>query len=246
MAGVALVAQGQPPVPGEPGDGALDDPAVPAQFLAGFDSFTGDAGGDAPVAEPSAQVSLVIGLVRMELGRPAAARAAARADGRDSPDQGFKGESVVDVGGGSRDGQREAAAVGQDVDLRAGLAPVNRAGTGQGAPFLARTQAASTMARDQSIRPWEPSSSRTARWIRGQAPALVHWAKRRCAVWNGTPKEGGRSRQAQPLVSTYTIAVNTWRSGKGAVPPPWGRGRNCGRCGCTSSQSSSGTSRIDN
>src|SRR6185437_15353951 len=65
VAGVALVAQGQPPVPGEPGDGALDDPAVPAQFLAGFDSFTGDAGGDAPVAEPSAQVSLVIGLVRI-------------------------------------------------------------------------------------------------------------------------------------------------------------------------------------
>ena len=54
-------------------------------------------------------------------------------------------------------------------------------------------------------------------------PALVHQAKRRCAVWNGTPDEGGRSRHAHPLVSTYTIAVNTWRSGSGAVPPPRGR-----------------------
>jgi hypothetical protein len=102
------------------------------------------------------------------------------------------------------------------------------------------------MARDQSMSPWLPSSSSTARRSRGQTPALVHWAKRRCAVWNGTPNDGGRSRHAHPLVSTYTIAVNTCRSGSGAVPPPCGRGRNCGRCGCTSSHSSSGTSRNDN
>jgi hypothetical protein len=80
----------------------------------------------------------------------------------------------------------------------------------------------------------------------GKAPHLVHRVKRRCAVWNGTPNEGGRSRQAHPLASTYTIAVNTWRSGSGAVPPPWGRGRNCGRCGWARSHSSSGTSRNDN
>jgi hypothetical protein len=60
------------------------------------------------------------------------------------------------------------------------------------------------------------------------------------------PNEDGRSRQAHPLVSTYTITVNTWRSGSGAVPPPWGRGRNFGRCGWTRSRRSSGTSRNDN
>ncbi len=32
---------------------------------------------------------------------------------------------------------------------------------------------------------------------------------RLCAVWNGTPNEGGH---AQPLVSTYTIAANTARA----------------------------------
>jgi hypothetical protein len=102
------------------------------------------------------------------------------------------------------------------------------------------------MKRDQSMSPWLPSSSRMARCSRGQTPALVHWVKRRCAVWNGTPNEGGRSRHAHPLVSTYTIAVNTWRSGSGAVPPPCGRGRNRGRCGWTRTHSSSGTSRNDN
>ena len=34
------------------------------------------------------------------------------------------------------------------------------------------------------------------------------------------PNVGGRCRQAQPLVSTYTTAVNTARSSRGAVPPP--------------------------
>ena len=71
--------------------------------------------------------------------------------------------------------------------------------------------------------PWLPSSSSTARCSLGHTPAVVHWLNRRCAVWNGTSNEGGRSRQAHPLVSTYTIAVNTWRSGSGAVPPPWAR-----------------------
>jgi hypothetical protein len=72
------------------------------------------------------------------------------------------------------------------------------------------------MARDQSMRPWLHG---TARWIPGPGPCLPHWAKRRGVVWNGTPNEGGRSRHAHPLVSTYTIAVNAWRSASGGVPP---------------------------
>jgi hypothetical protein len=70
--------------------------------------------------------------------------------------------------------------------------------------------------------------------------------KRRCAVWNGTPNEGGKSRHEHPLVSTYTIAVNTERAGNGAVPPPCGRDRNSGTNGSTNAHSSSGTNRIDN
>jgi hypothetical protein len=132
------------------------------------------------------------------------------------------------------------------VDLRAGLAPVDGAGAGQGSPFLARTQAPSTIARLQSMTPWLPSSSSTAWCTRRQSPALVHWLKRRCAVWNGTPNDGGRSRHAQPLVSTYTIAVNTARASTGAVPPPYGRGRNSGINGSTSAHNSSGTNRSDN
>lgn len=42
------------------------------------------------------------------------------------------------------------------------------------------------------------------------------------------PNDGGRSRQAHPLVRTYTIAVNTARAHIGAVPSPCGRGWNTG------------------
>ena len=59
----------------------------------------------------------------------------------------------------------------------------------------------------------------------------------------GRGAERGRCRQAQPLVRTYTTAVNTALSSHGAVPPPCGRAANDGSNGATSSQSSSGTSR---
>src|SRR5690606_26684806 len=90
------------------------------------------------------------------------------------------------------------------------------------------------------------TSSSTAWCSLRHSPASVHWLKRRCAVWNGTPNEGGRSRHAHPLVSTYTIAVNTERAGNGAVPPPCGRGVNSGINGSASAHNSSGTNRNDN
>lgn len=79
-------------------------------------------------------------------------------------------------------------------------------------PFLALAEAPSRTAGDQSMRPWLPSSSSTAWCIRRQSPASVYSVKVRCAVGAVTPNDGGRCRQAQPLVSTNTIAVNTARA----------------------------------
>jgi hypothetical protein len=52
VAGFAFVADGEAPVSGEPGDRAFDDPAVPAEFLSGFDALAGDARDDPALAEP--------------------------------------------------------------------------------------------------------------------------------------------------------------------------------------------------
>ena len=59
-----------------------------------------------------------------------------------------------------------------------------------------------------------------------------------------TPSDGGSRRHAHPLVSTYTIAVNTARASAGARPPPCGRGENGGTSGSTITQNSSGTNRL--
>ena len=136
--------------------------------------------------------------------------------------------------------------IGQDVNLRAGFAAVDRARPGQRSPFFARTDAASITARDQSIKPRPPSSSSTARCNRRQSPASVHTVNRRCAVGTLTPNEGGSIRHAQLLVSTNTTAVNTARSSIGAVPPPCGRGLNSGNNGSARAHNSSGTRRFDN
>lgn len=125
------------------------------------------------------------------------------------------------------------------------LAPIDRIRPGQRTPFLARTDAASTIADDQSSSPRAPSSSNTARCSLRHNPASVHTANRRCAVAGETPNDSGRNRHAHPLVSTYTTAVNTARSSTGAVPPPCGRDANPGSNGAASSHSSSGTSRRD-
>src|SRR5437764_3161018 len=182
----------------------------------------------------------------MQVGGPATTWAAPGLDRGDRHDQGFESVHVVGARSGDRDRNWQPGAIGQGVDLRAGLASVDGAGTSQWPPFLARTQALSTIARLQSMRPRLPSSSSTAWCNRRQSPSLVHALKRRCAVWNGTPNDGGRSRQAQPLVSTYTTAVKTARPSSGAVPPPCGRGSNAGINGSTNAHNSSGTSRNDN
>ena len=120
----------------------------------------------------------------------------------------------------------------------AGFGPVS------GPPFLARTLAASMIAHDQSTSPAAPWASSTARCSFGHSPAPVQSWNRRCAVGTETPNEGGRCRHAHPVVSTYTIAVNTARSGTAATPPPCGLVANkAGSNGWVSAHSSSGTSR---
>lgn len=131
------------------------------------------------------------------------------------------------------------------MQFAAFLATIDRIRSGQRAPLLARTDAASTIADDQSRSPLAPSSSSTARCSLRHNPASVHTLNRRCAVAGETPKDSGKCRQVHPLVSTYTTAANTARSSTGSVPPPCGRETNFGINGANSSHSSSGTSRRD-
>src|SRR5512142_3350664 len=66
-------------------------------------------GKDPALAKPAPQVVVVVALVRMELGRPAAAWAVPGPDRRDRPDQRLQGLAVVGVGGGDGDGEGRPA-----------------------------------------------------------------------------------------------------------------------------------------
>ena len=245
MGALLLVPDGEPAVAEQPGDRPLDLPAVPAEPLARLDPRTRDARDDPSLSQPGKVFGGEVRLVRAEFDGPTPPWSASGADGGYASDQRLEGQTVVGVRTGHGDGEWDALGLGQYVQLAALLAAIDRVRPGQGAPFLARTEAASTIAEAQSSSPRAPSSSRTALWSRRHSPIRVHAVNRRWAVAGETPNVSGRCRQAQPLVSTYTIAVNTARSSQGAVPPPCGRELNDGSNGATSSHRPSGTSRRD-
>src|SRR4051812_4539836 len=140
----ALVAQGQPAVAAQPGQRALDHPTVPAQLLAALHSAAGNPRSDPPRAQPGPQMLIVIALVRVQLARPAPPAPTPGADRRNGLHLRDEHGAVMGVGGADRHRQRQSAAVGEHVQLGAGLAAIDRVRAGQRAPFLARTLAAST------------------------------------------------------------------------------------------------------
>src|SRR5512135_3556211 len=65
----AVVAQAETLVTEQPGDGAFDHPAAPAEPAMGLDAAAGDAGEDAAAAQIGAAAGEVVGLVGVQLGR---------------------------------------------------------------------------------------------------------------------------------------------------------------------------------
>ncbi|MDF9803558.1 hypothetical protein M2436_002105 [Streptomyces sp. HB372] len=96
------------------------------------------------------------------------------ADGGYPEDQRLERLTVMEVRPRYCDGQRQPLGLGQHVQFAALLAAINRTGAGQRAPLFARTDAASTIADDQSSSPLAPSSSNTARCSLRHNPASVH------------------------------------------------------------------------
>ena len=137
----------------DPGEAAFDDPAPAAESGAVLGLASGDAGGDAALAEAAAVFLVVVAAVGNEQVGPAAGPAGAPADGRDTVEQRLELGDVVAVGARQDPGQRDAARVDEEVVLGARTAAVDRARARRGAPFLACTWLESAIARLQSSAP---------------------------------------------------------------------------------------------
>lgn len=129
---------------------ALDDPATgttalaPPRFLAAPTKMQSDTA----ARDLARGIVVVIAFVEAEV--PRSTRSARRTE-RNSVECFAREPLVVDVGAGQRDGDGDAATVGEDVTFRAKLSTICRIGTGEAPPLGAFTEALSREHQFQSI-----------------------------------------------------------------------------------------------
>ena len=121
----------------EPGEGALDDPAVAAQAGAVLGLAAGDHRFDAAVPDEAAVLVVVVAAVGDQRPGSASWPADAAADGWHPVEQLEQLGDVVAVAARERPRERDAAAVYEQVVLAACSATIDRAGTRFAAPFFA-------------------------------------------------------------------------------------------------------------
>jgi len=128
--GSAFVAGAEAAVLVQPGEGALDDPALGAVSGSVWCVAFGDDRSDAAGAELVAVGSGVVAAVGEEDLRSASGSSALAPDGRDRVEQREELGDVRTVGGGEEAGERDAVGVGDQVVLAAGAGAVDWAGAG--------------------------------------------------------------------------------------------------------------------
>jgi hypothetical protein len=134
----------------QPGEGALDDPALTAEPGAVLGLTAGDHGFDAALPDQAAVLVVVVAAVGEQRLWSSSWPADAAADGW-HPVQEFEQLSdVVSVAAGQRPGERDPATVYEEVVLAARATPVDGAGTRFRAPFFAWMWLPSATARSHS------------------------------------------------------------------------------------------------
>jgi hypothetical protein len=134
----------------EPGEGALDDPAVAAEAGAVLGLAAGDDRLHAALPDEAAVAVVVVAAVGEQRLGSSSRPPNPATDGRYAVEEREQLGDVVAVAARERPGERDAAAVYEQVVLAAATAPVDRAGTGFGAPFFACRWLESATARSHS------------------------------------------------------------------------------------------------
>ena len=121
----------------EPGERALDDPSVASEPGAVVGLAARDDRFDAALPDESAVLVVVVATVGEQRLRSSARPAGASADGWYAVEQFQQLGDVVSVRAGERPGERQTAAVYEEMVLAARASAIDRAGTGFRAPFFA-------------------------------------------------------------------------------------------------------------
>src|SRR5262249_42368914 len=187
----------EPAVVMEPGEAALDDPAVASEAGPVHGLATGDHGFDtAPPDEPAVLVVVVATIGEQPLGSASRPTDAA-AHRRHQVEQLEQRGDVITVATGERPCAPEPAPLhAEGVRARAPPA-VTGAGTHFRAPFSACPCLESATARDQSTSPAACSSASNAACSRSHTPACCQSRNRRHAVIP-QPKPSSCGRCSQP------------------------------------------------
>ena len=238
----AVVADEQSLEVVEPGEGALDDPAVAPQAGAVLALPTRDHGLDAARADEAAVLVMVIAAIGEQDIWSSTRSSATATNRRHRVKQRDQLGDVVAVAARDREGERDPACVDEQVLLGAWTASVDRARARFGTPFFACTWLESTIARDHSISPAVRNRSSRSACSRSQTPARCHSSSRRQHVTpEPKPSSGGRCCQAIPVCSTNRIPCNASRSSKRLRPGYRKRRSFFGKSGSNSSHNSSET-----
>jgi hypothetical protein len=240
--GSAFVADEQSFEVVEPGEGALDDPAVVSEARAVLGLAARDHGLDPARADEAAVLVVVVAAVGAQGIRSTARSATAATHCRDRVEQRDQLGDVVAVAARDREGERSSVRVDEEVLLGAGTASINRARARFGAPFFAWTCDESTTARDHSISPAARSRSNSSACNLSQTPARCHSSSRRQHVTpEPKPSSGGKCCQAIPVCRTNRIPCNASRSSSRLRPGYRKRRSFLGSSGSNSSHNSSET-----
>ena len=237
----ALVANGQSAVVVEPSQSALDHPSMLTQPLTAFYTTPGNPRSDTPLAQSFSAPVKVVSLVCMQLRRSlssSSTKMLSLLNRFDSINNVGKSVGVVDVGGSADYSEGNPLSVDHKMALRARFSFIRRIRAGTFAPFLARTVAESTAARDQSILPASPSLSSSTWCSCSHTPASCQSRNLRQQVMPlPQPISGGNMSQWMPVLNTNRMPVSAARLGT-LGRPPFGFGGSGGSRGSTTSHSS--------
>lgn len=190
----------------EPGDRALDNPAMNTEAGAVRYSAAGDDRLDALSPDQAAVLVVVIAAVADQDVGPSPWPSHEPWDRRDLGEQRHQLGDVVAVSAGQGHRERDALAIDEDVMLAARPRAVDRAGAAFGPRRAARTWEESITARDQSSCFAARSLASSTTWSRSQTPASFQAARRRQHVMpEPKPSSCGRYSHWIPVCSTNRI-----------------------------------------